>query len=456
MRQQVQPASKPDVVLRGRFERGEERRYRHIPFGVPPGLRQLHIRIAYNDRISSDPRAGGGNTLDVGLFDERGSAPGSPGFRGWSGSERLEITIDERWATPPYRAGPIGSGMWQILLGPYKIGPNGLDYEIAIWFDAGLLPEPVMPAEPHSSLPPPPPAAEAGWVRGDMHCHSLYSDGDSWPEELLLEAKRSGLDFLAITDHNGAVRHTAPAGQRDALPLLIPGNEATTYRGHWNVWGIDGWFDFRDVTLEAMQAEMRRATAAGGTVSVNHPKPWGPAWDYADMTGAHAIEVWNGPWERLNAISVAEWEERLLRGERHIAVGGSDTHIIRVAPGTGPMRRPWLGEPTIWVDARGDLSAAAVLAGIRAGRCFLSASPAGPQLYLTGDAAGVTVRVVGGVGAMLHLIAGAELVAAHRIDHDDWPSVMEFPDGRSYLRAEVVGPGEQMLAFSNPIWRTPS
>ena len=124
------------------------------------------------------------------------------------------------------------------------------------------------------------------------------------------------------------------------MPLLIPGNETTTYRGHWNVWGVDGWFDFREPTLEMVQAEMRRAAATGGTVSVNHPKPWGPEWEYGEMEGAHAIEVWNGPWERLNALSVVEWEERLLRGERLVAVGGSDTHVIRVDPGTGPLRRP--------------------------------------------------------------------------------------------------------------------
>src|SRR5688572_14122834 len=131
----MNPGRAPDIVLRGRFTRGDERRYRHVPFDVPSGHRQLHIRIQYNDRISSDPRAGGGNTLDVGLFDERGNAPGSPGFRGWSGSERLEITIDEAWATPPYRAGVIGGGTWQLVLGPYKIGPNGLAYTAEIWLD---------------------------------------------------------------------------------------------------------------------------------------------------------------------------------------------------------------------------------------------------------------------------------------------------------------------------------
>ena len=76
----------PDVVLTGRFEAPDRQRYVHLPFEVPRGVRQLHVRYSYNDQIDSDPLLVGGNTLDIGMFDERGIAPGSPGYRGWSGS----------------------------------------------------------------------------------------------------------------------------------------------------------------------------------------------------------------------------------------------------------------------------------------------------------------------------------------------------------------------------------
>ena len=36
----------------------------------------------------------------------------------------------------------------------------------------------------------------------DMHCHSTRSDGKNSPEELLREAQRMKLDFLALTDHD--------------------------------------------------------------------------------------------------------------------------------------------------------------------------------------------------------------------------------------------------------------
>ena len=35
-----------------------------------------------------------------------------------------------------------------------------------------------------------------------MHCHSTRSDGRNTPDEVLAEARRLNLDFLALTDHD--------------------------------------------------------------------------------------------------------------------------------------------------------------------------------------------------------------------------------------------------------------
>src|SRR5438270_10887063 len=123
-----------DVRLNGHFAREHEKRYAHVPFEVPAGVRALHMEYTYSDRITSDPLVSGGNTLDIGLFDPRGIAPSSPGFRGWSGSNKLEFTVGETWATPPYLAGPILAGTWHVLLGPYKVGPRGCEYSVSVDF----------------------------------------------------------------------------------------------------------------------------------------------------------------------------------------------------------------------------------------------------------------------------------------------------------------------------------
>ena len=447
------PAVPPDVVLAGRLEPEEAGRYLHVPFAVPDGVRQLHVRYEYSERIPSDPLVGGGNTLDIGLFDERGTAAGGPGFRGWSGSNKLAFTVDAAWATPPYRPGPIGAGTWHVLLGPYKVSPRGLEYRVEIWFDAGLQPEertaPLRPALPTPALPPP---TEPGWVRTDLHSHTVYSDGDSWPDEVLGAAAAAGLDVLGITDHNSAradaLRELGGAG----LPVVLPGVEVTTYGGHWNAWGVDRWFDFREPTPEATAAAMGEAGAAGAFVSVNHPRPFGPAWEYGDGLGYHAIEVWNGPWEHLNTLALARWEAHLRRGERIVAVGGSDTHHLRRLD-LGPLAMPRLGQPTTWLRVDGPLTAEAVLDALRQGRCFVSATPAGPQLYLDAAESTVRVRVVGGRGAALLVLSAAGCVVASPITADDWEQRMPYPSDAAYLRAQVVDGVGDMLALSNPVWR---
>ena len=44
--------------------------------------------------------------------------------------------------------------------------------------------------------------AEAKWWRGNLHTHSLWSDGDDYPEMIAKWYKDNGYQFLALSDHN--------------------------------------------------------------------------------------------------------------------------------------------------------------------------------------------------------------------------------------------------------------
>lgn len=44
--------------------------------------------------------------------------------------------------------------------------------------------------------------AGARWLKGNLHTHSLWSDGNDFPEVISDWYKRNGYDFLAISDHN--------------------------------------------------------------------------------------------------------------------------------------------------------------------------------------------------------------------------------------------------------------
>jgi hypothetical protein len=444
---------KPDLVLHGHFEKDHERRYAHVPFDVPAGRRQIHIRYSYNDQIDSDPTLGGGNTLDIGLFDELGIAESGAGFRGWSGSEKMEFTIDETWATPPYRKGKIRPGGWHVLLGPYKVGPRGCDWKVEIWFDPGI-PAPSYPfvaGVGHLSRVP---AARTGWIRGDLHCHTIYSDGDSWPDEMLDAGGAAGLDFLGVTDHNNVGHQQAYGPGGNGLPIVLPGIEVTTYGGHWNAWGTDRWWEFREPEAKAVERTIRAAAESGAVVSICHPKPFGPAWEYEGVSGFHAVEVWNGPWAQQNAASLAFWESFLRRGDRRVALGGSDTHYLH-GRDLGARDSDSLGTPTTWVQVGDPPTVRAILDALREGRSFVSESARGPQLYLEADrgrAGRVSVEVRGGAGGRLELITDVASLVVSLVDGDAWDGAFAVPAGAAYVRAQLTSPRGDVRAIANPVW----
>ena len=442
----------PDIVLEGHFVAADRMRYVLVPFQVPAGVVQLEVRYSYSDRVDSDPRVGDGNTLDIGLFDPRGTESGSAGYRGWSGSHKDAFVVGEEWATPPYAAGPMPAGTWNVLLGPYKVGPRGCDYRVEIRLDPGLSPPEQDLVRTGSPARPTLPAARPGWVRGDLHCHTRYSDGDSWPAEMLHAAAEAGLDFLGVTDHNNVAHHAEYGRGGGAWPVVIPGVEVTTYGGHWNVWGTDRWWEFREPTGPAVERAMRAAADSGAFVSVNHPKPYGPAWDYDTVGAADAIEVWNGPWAGLNSRSLAFWEQLLRAGRRLIAVGGSDTHVLR-GEDRDPRHAAALGTPTTWVRAGPEPDAQAIVRGLRSGQTFVSASPRGPQLYLDHrDGADLAVTVVGAGGAALAVIDDRGTFFASAVDSDDWSTTCSPRARASYVRAQVVDPSGDVLVLTSAVW----
>ena len=42
-------------------------------------------------------------------------------------------------------------------------------------------------------------------LKGDLHCHTDWTDGVDTPKDMLLEAQRKGLEFIALTDHSQRV-----------------------------------------------------------------------------------------------------------------------------------------------------------------------------------------------------------------------------------------------------------
>lgn len=458
-----------EIVHEGLLDQAQEKGYVHLPFTVPGGTVRLDITLRYGNQISADPLASGGNTLDLGLFDERGIAFMDAGFRGWSGSERLSVFVAETEATPGYVAGPLHAGLWHVFLGLYKIAAAGCPYRVAVTItsEPGHVAERALPS-PLASLPcSAPPARLAPWLCGELHCHSWHSDGECSPAEIVALARQRGLDFLAITDHNNATSQRDLANAADPGLILIPGFEVTTFKGHFNVWGSGDWVDFRITHPDQMAAALQRARALGGVTSCNHPKPYGPPWDYDEVTGYDCVEVWNGAWPILNQMALDHWLRLLASGRRVPAVAGSDWHRLREVSAQ-VKRAP--GAPATWVRVPGTPTAAGILRAIRQGRIALSHDVNGPlldlragagDLALGGDALPrpasgflpVHVHVLHGNGGRLLLLDQTGVIFAQTLRSDDEHIVIDVAvSGSLYVRAELRAAAGDMLALSNPVY----
>ncbi|GGM65646.1 phosphoesterase [Longimycelium tulufanense] len=349
-------------TIKGRFEPGAPD-WHYLPFDVPVGTREIEVVYRY-DRPEPPPGVPG-NALDIGCFSSAGTDLGNRlGFRGWSGGFRDRFTISASEATPGYVPGPIEPGIWHVILGPYTVAPQGMNYEVEIT----LRPGP--PGVPFVPRPAPERARGRGraWYRGDCHLHTQHSDSHRWPADTAAAARAAGLDFIASTEHNTSTASLVWGDHAGPDLLVIDGEEVTTRSGHWLALGLPPgyWVDWRYRATEPQH--FRRFAgdvhALGGMVVAAHPYcpyvgcPWEFGYDNVDGT-----EVWNGPWTLDDEKAVQTWDHLLRQGNWVPAIGNSDAHSEPQVVG--------LPQTAVLAD---DLSTPAVLAGLRAGRSWLAES----------------------------------------------------------------------------------
>jgi hypothetical protein len=331
--------------------------WHYLPVEIGPGTAGLRVELEYE-------RAAG-TVLDLGCL-------GPAGFRGWSGSARTSFVITGDAATPGYLPGEIETGLWQVMIGVHRVPPAGVGYRVTaetVRHGQDLLP-PASPVPPVPRDRPPRRNLPAGhgrrWLAGDLHAHTVHSDGVLSVSELAVLAVERGLDFLAVTDHNTVSHHAelAAAARRYGITLL-PGQEVTTDGGHAGALGDVGWVDFRrepDDWLDATEAR-------GGLLSVNHPFAGPVSWTYPMRRRPPLVEVWHWSWlDKRWTTPFAWW---LAWDATAIPVGGSDWH--REGNDAPP------GRPTTWVECAGT-EPGDVLDGLRAGRVAISAERDGPVL----------------------------------------------------------------------------
>ncbi len=134
-------------------------------------------------------------------------------------------------------------------------------------------------------------------LKGDLHIHTIFSDGTVWPTTRVDEAMMEGLDFIAITDHvdtrlqrqknkgvfvcdrNESYKIAEAAGKTADI-LVIHGGEISRGMppGHWNTLFVEdneaivkAAETFDDNEFKAAQAGLAEARKQGAFCVWNHP-----------------------------------------------------------------------------------------------------------------------------------------------------------------------------------------
>ncbi len=158
----------------------------------------------------------------------------------------------------------------------------------------------------------------------DLHIHSTFSrDGTATPEDIIAFAEKSGLDGIAITDHNaigGSLKAFGLAHR--AGFIVVRGVEVSAMEGHVLAYGV------ADTIPKGlpMTDTVEKIHSAGGIAVAAHPKrfPSGMGSEIAKTVKFDAIEVLNGGSSRRdNALA-----QEIAHEKSSPVTAGSDAHEI--------------------------------------------------------------------------------------------------------------------------------
>lgn len=270
-----------------------------------------------------------------------------------------------------------------------------------------------------------------GWFNGDMHHHSLHSDGINTVYENYQAALANDVDFIAATDHNQTTQNEQWLELVDENFVPLPGNEVTTASplsaqgkgfGHHIavVDGMPGASNPDDASLFSrytfddardLQRAIRENRRMGGLWAPTHsawPLDWpnGTLSSWGEVRGYDAIDIfigWDvgphlqttqanpnvspgifGSWQfNINTMMTQIWFEFLNAGNKLAAWASSDSHNnLRGSGVVGPtFWRNSTGNARVYVNAP-EKSMPAIKTALKQGNAFVTSGYWGPLLLV--------------------------------------------------------------------------
>jgi hypothetical protein len=223
------------------------------------------------------------------------------------------------------------------------------------------------------------------WYKGNTHTHTVNSDGDSTPDEVVRWYREHGYAFLVMTDHN-YLTDVAPLNAQHAAAerfLVVRGEEVTSQSAdrkpvHVNGLEVERLVEPPDVAgvFEMLQRSVDGIRKANGVPSINHPNfGWAiTPDDLRQLERTKLFEVFNGHPQVNNlgggGVPGLEeiWDRVLSSGRLMYGIAVDDAHTFK-KPGEPTVAGPGRG----WVVVRAPrLEARALVDALERGDFYAS------------------------------------------------------------------------------------
>ena len=306
---------------------------------------------------------------------------------------------------------------------------------------------------------PKPQAPSPQWFKGNLHTHTLNSDGDSTPDDVVRWYREHGYNFVTITDHNylTSVDGLNALHGADDKFVVIKGEEVTDRFGdkpiHVN--GLDPASFIKPPggrSVVAMVQNMIDAIrAARGVPSINHPNyGWAISADeLGQVQRTRLFEVFNGHplVNNLGGGGVPgleeTWDRILSSGKLLYGIAVDDAHYFK-RPEDKTAPRPGFG----WVHVRAArLEPRAIADALERGEFYSSTGVEMQAIDVSASAMTITVREERSSKYRIQFIGRQGRVLSETTAS---PATYTFTGDEGYVRAKVIESNGK-LAWIQPV-----
>ena len=297
------------------------------------------------------------------------------------------------------------------------------------------------------------------WFKGNTHTHTLNSDGDSTPDEVVRWYREHRYHFLVLTDHNFLTDVSALQALHGASDrfLVIRGEEISDRFGqaplHINGLNLNTLVEPQggSSVVDVLQRNVDAIRRAGGLPHINHPNfQWAmTAAELGAVRNTRLFEVFNGHPTVNNqgggGVPSLEqaWDQILTNGTLLNGIAVDDAHVFK-QPGNPDAAGPGRG----WVMVRAArLDTALIVEALDRGDFYASTGVELADYTVTANAMTIAVKPVPSSKYRIQFIgSGGALLQ----ESTSTTATYTFSGREGYVRAKVLESNGR-VAWGQPV-----